>query len=452
MSCLMERSYRLEAGTIDVLTHIHDWNATVSDRNPTLNELVSFIDEKARALEERTMNLNRDFVAMDVHRFACYYAIQAANPFVNMSTVPLLHRLDSIEYFAPIMPAIKSNSLPANRPSDPNVNLRTPPNSRKKYQMAYLLTLHDPGTFTQSIELIRSLNDTSALFLIHISLQSSPLHERFTTYLLQYPSPNVHLSQTRYNAFWGHVSIVHMQLSGFFELLDLGEWKYVINLSGHDWPLRTSQQIYESLEREGYKWRGWEHIQKMGDINELPTRLFRPHFGLTSRPHPDFSTQHPSSLGLAPLPFPNYKICKQHQWMILTRGFIEYLRSPTHNVDAMQLLAFYEHTWIPDESWFCTVRRIALNSPFSDRIAPTNKRFVRFRGAHPDWLHMSDSIHFPVDSPHADPQYFFIRKVDILKETELKAWILREHVKKQENMAENEKTTGYRGREVKHGG
>ncbi|KAJ3178237.1 hypothetical protein HDU85_005234 [Gaertneriomyces sp. JEL0708] len=266
-----------------------------------------------------------------------------------MSTVPLLHRLDPIEYFAPIMPAIKSNSSTASRSSDPNVNHRTPPNSRKKYQMAYLLTLHDPGTFTQSIELIRSLNDTSALFLIQISLQSTLLHEKFTTYLFQHPSPNVHLSQTRYNAFWGHVSIVHMQLSGFFELLDLGEWKYVINLSGHDWPLRSSQQIYESLEREGYKWKGWEHIQEMGDI-------------------------------------------------------------------------------------------IALNSPFSDRIAPTNKRFVRFRGAHPDWLHMSDTIHFPVDSPHADPQYFVIRKVDILKETELREWILHEHVKKHENVTKNENT------------
>lgn len=44
-----------------------------------------------------------------------------------------------------------------------------------------------------------------------------------------------------------------MQLNGFWELLDLGDWEYVINLSNTDWPLRRNADVYKYLDAPKYK-------------------------------------------------------------------------------------------------------------------------------------------------------------------------------------------------------
>jgi hypothetical protein len=48
-------------------------------------------------------------------------------------------------------------------------------------------------------------------------------------------------------------------------------------------------------------------------------------------------------------PFPTYHAYKHHQWMILHRSFVQHLRK---DQIALELLAFMEFSWIPDESYF----------------------------------------------------------------------------------------------------
>lgn len=59
---------------------------------------------------------------------------------------------------------------------------------------------------------------------------------------------------------------------------------------------------------------------------------------------------HPPEIGLRFYAIPTWRVCKQHQWMMLTSEFIKDLRT---NADALHFLAFMEHTWIPDEAYFC---------------------------------------------------------------------------------------------------
>jgi hypothetical protein len=70
---------------------------------------------------------------------------------------------------------------------------------------------------------------------------------------------NVFLAKTRYDAMWGHASMVWMELNGFWELAELAEWEYVINLSAMDFPLRRSREIYRLLE--GSPYRGMNFIE-----------------------------------------------------------------------------------------------------------------------------------------------------------------------------------------------
>jgi hypothetical protein len=59
---------------------------------------------------------------------------------------------------------------------------------------------------------------------------------------------NVFLAEKRYGGIWGHISLVWMQLSGFWELLDIADWDYVINLSAFDFPLRKTPEIHQFLK------------------------------------------------------------------------------------------------------------------------------------------------------------------------------------------------------------
>jgi hypothetical protein len=48
---------------------------------------------------------------------------------------------------------------------------------------------------------------------------------------------------------WGHSSLVMAELAGYFEFLQLSsDWKYVVNLSGYDYPIRSNDVVYDELK------------------------------------------------------------------------------------------------------------------------------------------------------------------------------------------------------------
>ena len=64
----------------------------------------------------------------------------------------------------------------------------------------------------------------------------------------------------------------------------------------------------------------------------------------------DYSTvYHPPELGLISSPYENWKAYKHHQWVIFTPETIQFFRT---DIDALNFLAFAEHTFIPDEHYF----------------------------------------------------------------------------------------------------
>jgi hypothetical protein len=139
-------------------------------------------------------------------------------------------------------------------------------------------------------------------------------------------------------------------LQGFFELLDLADWDFVINLSAYDWPVRSTQDIYDSLIKHGDSswieyWRDPDSILLLFLLLGSAGRLTRPHITLAEYKGPI----HSKVTGLRWWPFPTFHAYKQHQWMILSRSFIEYCQSSSQ---VFNLLAYMEHTWIPDESFF----------------------------------------------------------------------------------------------------
>jgi hypothetical protein len=157
------------------------------------------------------------------------------------------------------------------------------PRTKRKYQMAFLLMADGQPDNLQNIKtLIEELDDGSAVFLIHVDSHSKPLRDTVAQWiaerewkrrewlkenidnknstfgslpkakkekLLTEPG-NVYLSQASYYGMWGHISLVWMQLSGFWELYDMAEWDYAINLSAFDYPLRKSREMHRVLKKQ----------------------------------------------------------------------------------------------------------------------------------------------------------------------------------------------------------
>jgi hypothetical protein len=202
--------------------------------------------------------------------------------------------------------------------------------------------------FQQLALLIDNLDNGDAIFLVHVDKSQNKLHERIAAYIEKRDEEsskvgNVFLAQHRYSSIYGHISVVYAYLSGYFELRDLADWEYVVNLSNYDWPLRRNHDIYHALNIHP----GSCYIDYWVDTEALAHRTVRPHLG--NKFH--VNNYHPPELSITNWPFTFWQPFKQVQWMILTPDAIDHFRTDHM---ALNYLAVMEHAYLPEESYFAT--------------------------------------------------------------------------------------------------
>ncbi|KAJ1344756.1 hypothetical protein BSLG_000277 [Batrachochytrium salamandrivorans] len=412
----------LNGARFDATVHIDVLGGSVAQVNPDRYTFVDAVDAKAHDIfqsvlyqsefGDRKVKPNRE----ELRRLSCYFSAEGNSAYANFTQTRLLVEVEPLNYFRDRLKAIV-----------PHPSLI--PGPRRKYLIAYLLMVHEENGFPHLRKLLETLDDGDAIILIHVDNRpkSNNLKVKIEDFIGQRErllgSPtNVFLSKYRFSNIWGHSSLVFTQLSGFWELLDMADWDYVINLSNYDFPLRRNVDIHRILNKPNN--RGKNFIEYWPDTEDLAERFYRAHIG-----DADFSSLfHPNGLGVTSWPFPRWRAYKHHQWMIVSPDFIRFLRSDS---DALNFLAFSEHIYIPDESYFATV---LVNSPqFSDTVVNDNKRYLRFAGggaAHPSWLGYKDRFLFPAGEP--EPSFFFIRKMNVFgtsfEEGRLLEWIDTHHM------------------------
>jgi hypothetical protein len=108
--------------------------------------------------------------------------------------------------------------------------------------------------FDSAVGVIESLLDDYVTILIHVDAKAPAFKKRIEQYcqgLIKQDESlkgRLQVMNKSFNGQWGHSSLVFMQLEGFFELLRMNRhWKYAINLSGKDYPLRYNDAIYHYL-------------------------------------------------------------------------------------------------------------------------------------------------------------------------------------------------------------
>jgi hypothetical protein len=274
----------------------------------------------------------------------------------------LITSINPTSYF----PLLKSTLVPSTQ--------LNPKKKKKHYTFAYLVMVHDEADMSNIQFLINLLDDGSAILLIHVDKSADTLHAQLKAWLRERASKKkrsserVHLAKNRIKGMWGHFSLVLMELSGFWELLDLAEWDYILNFSSMDLPLISSRELIKTIRSKNkmgirtfiYSYQSGKspppsHIYVFfwflkNPVDEISLRMHYPYLKDT-KAHPRKNgnlLRLPESISP---PLPAWKLRKQFQWMILPRDFVEFTR---YSEEGLFWLAVTEWIRAGDESYFIT--------------------------------------------------------------------------------------------------
>ena len=276
---------------------------------------------------------------------------------------------------------------------------------------AYLILIHDkPENVEALIDALLSPDDSVFIYL-HIDAENFEATVPYTREILQnvQARKNVALMETRFAITWGHISMLWAEIRGFFDLLDMISFDYVINLSGSDYPLKTATVIYDHLQRRpGGNWLYWN--DGGGQLNWRLESMFHCLGGSEENCRwAQTGWEFRSWKSLEDLFQHKYK---GSQWLILHYDAVQYLR---HSERAKLLLMWAEHTLCPDEM---ILPILFAASPFVNKTYQDPKRLLHWNGGqHPrTW-----TIREKWDIEYWQRYFFWIRKVDVVQDKELKA-------------------------------
>lgn len=141
-------------------------------------------------------------------------------------------------------------------------------------------------------------------------------------------------------------------------------------------------------------------------IETMASRMLRPFIGSQ-----DYLTVSNSmAFGLRTWLFPTWRPFRQSPWMILSREAVTHFRTDRKTLN---FLAFLEHSFVPDESFYATA---LMNSPLSNRLQGDKRRYNREPGnGATTWVGWPDRHIFPPGQ--TEPRYLFFRPFNALGTT-----------------------------------
>ncbi|XP_061195940.1 beta-1,3-galactosyl-O-glycosyl-glycoprotein beta-1,6-N-acetylglucosaminyltransferase-like [Saccostrea echinata] len=115
----------------------------------------------------------------------------------------------------------------------------------KLFSIAYsILVYKNPEQFEI---LLRGIYRPQNFYCIHVdSKASQKLFDEFECAMKCFP--NVFLASKRTQVEWGKMSVLTPELVCMKDLLQFSRWKYFINLTGQEFPLRTNYELVKILK------------------------------------------------------------------------------------------------------------------------------------------------------------------------------------------------------------
>ncbi|XP_070557239.1 beta-1,3-galactosyl-O-glycosyl-glycoprotein beta-1,6-N-acetylglucosaminyltransferase-like [Ptychodera flava] len=204
----------------------------------------------------------------------------------------------------------------------------------KDFPLAFSIMVH---TSAYQVELLlRAIYRPHNVYCIHVDRKAPPaLH--FAMQAIVDCFSNVFIASRLYDVYWGSINLVYAERQCQRDLLQSdNQWKYVVNLAGSEFPLKTNLEIVRILKAFDNRNDVVTSAKKFPERTEFRYLTINQKIKKTSQrktePVPGGITIHKGGLQTA-----------------LTRQFVEFLH---HSKIARDFLVWLNDTGIPDETYY----------------------------------------------------------------------------------------------------
>ncbi|KAM6902227.1 beta-1,3-galactosyl-O-glycosyl-glycoprotein beta-1,6-N-acetylglucosaminyltransferase 4-like [Xenentodon cancila] len=217
----------------------------------------------------------------------------------------------------------------------------------RDFPIAYSLVVHK---YAEMVErLLRAVYSPSNIYCIHYDQKSSADFIAAMEGLARC-LPNVFIASKRESVYYASVSRLKADLNCLSDLLGSEvKWKYVINLCGQDFPLKSNMQLVSELKK-----LNGSNMLETSRPSELKRQRFSFHHELKDS---SFEYQKlPVKTEQAKTPPPHgIEMFIGNAYFVLSRQFVLHLDS---SAEAKDFLAWSEDTYSPDEHFWATLVRV----------------------------------------------------------------------------------------------
>ncbi|XP_071321264.1 beta-1,3-galactosyl-O-glycosyl-glycoprotein beta-1,6-N-acetylglucosaminyltransferase 4-like [Trachinotus anak] len=274
----------------------------------------------------------------------------------------------------------------------------------RDFPLAYSLVVHKSAWMVE--RLLKVLYSPANIYCIHYDQKSSP---EFISAIegLARCLPNVFIASKRESVYYASISRLKADLNCLSDLLGSEvKWKYVINLCGQDFPLRSNAELVSELK----KLNGNNMLESCRPSEQKKKRFTFHHelreaiFEYKKLPVKTEQVKTPPPHGI--------EVFTGNAYFVLSRDFVVHMDS---SVVVKDFLAWSEDTYSPDEHFWATLVRLPGVPGEVPRSQPditdlmSKTRLVK-------WHYLEEKLYPPCSGKH-------IRSVCIFGAAELH-WLL----------------------------
>ncbi|XP_070599274.1 beta-1,3-galactosyl-O-glycosyl-glycoprotein beta-1,6-N-acetylglucosaminyltransferase 4 [Erythrolamprus reginae] len=215
------------------------------------------------------------------------------------------------------------------------------------FPLAYSLVVHKDAIMVE--RLIHTIYSSHNVYCIHYDQKSSNAFKQALENLAKCFS-NIFIASQLEVVEYAYFSRLQADLNCLFDLLKSAvPWKYVINLCGQDFPLKSNFQLVYELKRLN----GGNMLETIRP-SSIKKERFTYHHELEKRFYESMKRPMKTKISKNPPPH-NIEIFVGSAYFVLCRAFVQYILG---NSQVQDFLEWSKDTYSPDEHFWATLVRI----------------------------------------------------------------------------------------------
>ena len=232
----------------------------------------------------------------------------------------------------------------------------------KEFPIAYILVVYtNPG---QVLRFLKSIYRPHNLYCIHPDVKQGQNFSDYFKFIAKCID-NVFIVSKPLEVYYSHISYLDAQLHCMQDLMKYPatSWKYVINLTGREIPLKTNREIVESL----VKLNGYTALI----LRTMVSELWRKRIKYKYRLNKETALIQKTSERM-PKPPEGIILYKSLAFMAASREFVDFI---LHNPLSLQFHEYVSFTLTPDEHYYASLYALpqakGARPPISQSEIPT---------------------------------------------------------------------------------